>query len=275
MTKMHPGMRSNCFANSRFGHWSFFRISCFVLRASAASACFLWLADSAAAAEVRLRSSAVCNTAVVRLADIAEIHGDDALLMTALSEVPLCAAPGKGSERQFTQQDIRQLLALSGVEPAAVQVTGSETVTLLTETIPGNNQVSRRRTKLPTHRQAVFEVELRNGREQIARQPVASPVKPAAATSALPKPQRLVERNALCTVHARTGGIRVTTQGKALQAGAFGETISIEMAETKERVLGRITGSQIVEVAVAGAVTAAPQLEPTTALLPVPPVNAR
>jgi hypothetical protein len=109
----------------------------------------------------------------------------------------------------------------------------------------------------------------------MARQSVASAIKPAAATSTLPKPPRLVERNALCTVHARTGGIRVTTQGKALQAGALGETISIEMAETKERVLARITGSQIVEVAVAGAVTAVPQGEPTTALLPVPGVTAR
>jgi hypothetical protein len=76
-------------------------------------------------------------------------------------------------------------------------------------------------------------------------------------------------------VHARKGGIRVTTQGKALQAGALGETISIEMSETKERVLGCITGSQIVEVAVVGATVAQAEAEPTTALLPVPATAVR
>jgi len=229
----------------------------------------------AAAAEVRLRSSAVCNAAVVRLADVAEIHGEDALLKAALSEVPLCAAPGKGSERQFSQQDVRQLLALSGVEPAAVQVTGSETVTLLTEIIPGNLAASRRRTKLPTHRQAVFEVEVPGRREQLTPRPSAGPIKTVSATGESTKPLRLVERGALCTVHARVGGIRVTAPGKALQAGALGETISLEMSDTKERVLGRITGSQIVEVAVAGATVAQAEPEPTAALLPVPAAATR
>jgi hypothetical protein len=253
---------------SRLGHWSLFRVSCFVLRASAAVAILHSVVACAEAAEVRLRSSAVCAEAVVRLADVAEIHASEPELAAALSEVPLCAAPAKGSEREFTQQDIRQLLAFSGVAAAAVQVTGSETVTLLTEG-SGAATTRRQRSAFATHRQAAFEVEIAGGRESGVRQVAARPMQPSGAMAEESKPMRLVERGALCTVHARTAGIRVTTQGKALQAGALGETISIEMAETKGRVLGRITGSQIVEVGV-GPQAKDQTSEPPAALLPVP-----
>jgi flagella basal body P-ring formation protein FlgA len=223
------------------------------------------------AAEVRLRSSAVCAGSVVRLADVAEVQASEPELAAALSDVPLCAAPAKGSQRQFTQHDVRQLLALSGVAAAAVQVTGSETVTLLTES-GGASTTKWQRSAFATHRQAAFETELPGGRESSARQAAIKPVHPPGATAEEFKPLRLVERGALCTVHARTAGIRVTTQGKALQAGTLGETISIEMAETKERLLGRITGSQIVEVGV-GSQVSEQTSEPRAALLPVPVAN--
>jgi len=223
----------------------------------------------AGAAEVRLRSSAVCTASVVRLADVAEIQAGEPQLAAALGDVPLCAAPAQGSERQFTQHDVRQLLALSGVAAAAVQVTGSETVTLLTES-NGTATISRRqRSPLATHRQAAFEVEIPAKQDGVPRQPAAKPSQSASQSAEEPKPPRLVERGALCTVHARAGSIRVTTQGKALQAGAHGETISVEMAETKERVLAKIVGSQIVEVAVAGS-RSVQSPEATAALLPVP-----
>ena len=243
-----------------------------VVIAGALSSICVVLALPGSAAEVRLRSSAVCSATIVRLADVAEIHGDDPVLAAALSEVPLCAAPAKGSERQFTQDDVRQLLALSGAEPASVLVTGSETVTVLTETIASPALGSRRLSaKVRTNRQAAFEVDLTSGPGQPAR----AVIKPAAAIADTHKPLRLVERGALCTVHARKAGIRVTTQGKALQAGALGETIGIEIEDTKERILGRITGSQIVEVAVGGAVIVESHREPATALLPVPATVAR
>jgi flagella basal body P-ring formation protein FlgA len=220
------------------------------------------------AAEVRLRSSAVCAGSVVRLADVAEVHASEPELAAALSDVPLCAAPARGAERQFTQHDVRQLLVLSGLAAAAVQVTGSETVTLLTES-SGVAANKRQRSAFATHRQAAFEVEIPGGRESSVRQAAARPVQPSGAMAEESRPPRLVERGALCTVHARTAGIRVTTQGKALQAGALGDTISIEMAETKERVLGRIAGSQIVEVGV-GSTSVEQRPEPVASLLPVP-----
>jgi len=223
----------------------------------------------AGAAEVRLRSSAVCASSVVRLADVAEIQAGEPQLAAALSDIPLCAAPAKGSERQFSQHDVRQLLALSGVEAAAVQVTGSETVTLLTKSSGTASISKRQRSPLATHRQVAFEVEIAGNHGEISRQLASKPSPTAPQSAEETKPPRLVERGALCTVHARAGSIRVTTQGKALQAGALGDTISLEMAETKERVLAKIVGSQIVEVAVAGS-RASPAPEAAAALLPVP-----
>lgn len=230
---------------------------------------FALIAVSAAAAEVRLRSSAVCTSSVVRLSDVAEVHAADQQLGDALADVPLCAAPAQGSERQFTQQEVRQLLAFSGVATAAVQVTGSETVTLLTEHRPTAPVIKRPRGAYSMHRQATFEAEIPISRDASVRRSEAKPMPLQETKAAASKPTRLVERGALCTVHARTGSIRVTTQGKALQAGTFGETISIEMADTKERVLGRITGSQIVEVGV-GAAPVANQPSSAPSLLPVP-----
>jgi hypothetical protein len=230
---------------------------------------------TAPAAEVRLRSSAVCASSIVRLADVAEIRADEQQLAAALSDIPLCAAPAKGRERQFTQHDVRQLLALSGAEPTAVQVTGSETVTLLTEGSGFAATSVRPRTKPAAHRQVAFEVALPGEPEAIGRQPAVKPFSPTTASAEQAKPPKLVERGALCTVHARTGSIRVSTHGnKALQAGALGETIAIEMADTKERVLARIVGSQIAEVAVAGSADAQTS-EPAVALLPVPAAGER
>ena len=62
-----------------------------------------------------------------------------------------------------------------------------------------------------------------------------------------------MEKGASVMVHAQTGGIRIRTSGKALEAGSSGETISVELADSKEKVLARIVGPQMVEVAVGSA----------------------
>src|SRR5438067_10743556 len=90
----------------------------------------LLIASSAVAAEVRLRSSAVCASSIVRLADVAEIFADDARLAQALAETPLCPAPSAGNQRSLLLHEVRQMLLLSGVEKSAVVVTGSEAVSI-------------------------------------------------------------------------------------------------------------------------------------------------
>ena len=58
-----------------------------------------------------------------------------------------------------------------------------------------------------------------------------------------------MERGSTVTIHSRKPGIRVTASGKALQPGAVGEVITIEMPDSKQRVMARVVGPQLVEVA--------------------------
>jgi hypothetical protein len=205
---------------------------------------------SAEAAEVRLRSSAVCTAAVVRLADVAEIHADDARMAQSLGEIPLFPSPAAGNPKSLSQDDVRQLLALSGVERATAKVTGSETVTVTTEHATRAGSSAKRPMVASGVRQATFEAESEADRKPPrSRQATkAAPAADAKQPSTPPLAPPLVERGAVLTVTARTAGVRITTSGKALEAGAMGDTIGVELADTKQRVLASVTGPQLAEV---------------------------
>ena len=204
------------------------------------------LAASAESAEVRLRSSAVCTAAVVRLADVAEIHAEDARMAQSLGEIPLCPAPATGKPKSFSQDDVRHLLALSGVERTTAQVTGSETVTVTTENATRAGSSAKRPMVASGVRQATFEAEAEAHRKPTRTQQTTKT--PPAADAKQPVTPPLVERGAVLTVTARTAGVRITTSGKALEAGAMGDTIGVELADTKQRVLASVTGPQLAEV---------------------------
>src|SRR5690349_15264730 len=88
----------------------------------------LWfLSSSAAGAEVRLRSTATSSSRIVRLADVAEILGEPGIA-GALADVALCPAPAAGQQRTLSQEEVRGLLLLSGLERKDCIVTGSESV---------------------------------------------------------------------------------------------------------------------------------------------------
>jgi flagella basal body P-ring formation protein FlgA len=197
-----------------------------------------------AAAEVRLRSSAVAAGAVIRLADVADISAADSALVEALGEIPLCPAPAAGRERSLHQHEIRVLLGLSGVEPGQATVTGSEAVRIGFPTASQPATRIKRPLAASGVRQAAFETSAEPV-DRTAVQKVAAPAEPARLE---PKEGPLVERGAVVTVQARVAGVRVTTSGKALDEGAAGATISVELADTKQRVLAQVTGPQKVEV---------------------------
>jgi flagella basal body P-ring formation protein FlgA len=202
-------------------------------------------ASPAAAVEVRLRSSVVCPAPVVRLADVAEVRGgENPEFSDALSSVVLCPAPAPGSTQSLSQHQVRQLLTLSGVEASRLLVTGSEAVELLAETLPTPS----RRAILPAGaiRQALFTVEEAENRRLSPTRPAAAPqpLKPKAD----PLTPRLVQRGATVSVTTRRPGIRVTTSGKALDPGAAGEMIHVELADSRERVLARVVSPHAVEV---------------------------
>jgi len=238
-----------------------FRISDFVLRISAAMLLGFAFSSSVAAAEIRLRSSALCAAPIVRLEDVAEVRAEDPALAEALSLIAICPAPPKGTQRTLTQHDVRQIVALTGVELAKVAVTGSEQVVLQAEAaLAAHARSNRANAEI---RQALYSVESPPDRPAVPSRP--APAAPLPATSATDgKAERLVERGAAVTVHSRRPGVRITASGKALQPGAGGELIGVELNDTKQRVLGRVIGPQTVEVGFNAAAIAGDALNATS-----------
>lgn len=98
----------------------------------AALALFGILAGAAAgrAAELSLRSGTVCTGPVVTLGDLCEIRGPDPAANAALAEIRLFPAPPIG-ERQFvSRQEIRDILALRGIDLRPHTWTGAEMIGL-------------------------------------------------------------------------------------------------------------------------------------------------
>lgn len=215
------------------------------------------------ATEVRLRSQTRCASAVVRLGDVAEILSDDVHLAEILADIPLRPAPAAGAVHTVSRQEVRQLLLLSGVAPAGLDLTGSDQVAI--QHAPGVGPIAPRRGLVAEGvRQAALEKEpgpergVQQADVRLAARP--RPVPPrSAAPDAAPGPddRPLVERGAQVSVVARTAGIRITTAGKALEAGKAGQQIQVELEDSKQRVLARVVGWQAVEVAVGRAPPAA------------------
>lgn len=59
---------------------------------------------------------------------------------------------------------------------------------------------------------------------------------------------RLVHRNDRVTIKAVTAGVVVSTAGKALEEGGPGDNVLVEDMATKEKLVTRVTGYQVVEV---------------------------
>jgi hypothetical protein len=208
---------------------------------------FTLIAASVPAAEVRLRSAAVCSGSIARVADIAEVLAPDHRVADALAEIPLCPTPAAGQSRVLSQDDVRQLLVLSGVERKTATVTGSESVTISRDGSPRTSPTAKQPLVAGGIRQAVFEVE---------SEPTAKPKTVQPATFQRPdsdemkpiKEAPLVEKGASLTVHALTAGVRITAAGKAIDSGSMGESIGVELIDTKQKVVGRIVAPQTVEI---------------------------
>lgn len=218
------------------------------MRMGLVSATLVLLASfSVVAAEVRLRSEAGCSGAVVRVADVAEVFADDARVAQALAEITICPAPSSGGGRLISQQEMREMLALSGVDRKAAVVTGSETVTVSARSHLRSSTGAKQPMVAAGVRQAMFEAESEAERKPKAR----AAVKPQAPIPSEDKQQRdppVVEKGAVVTVSALAAGVKITTSGKALDDGSTGESIGVELADSKQRILARVTGPQTVEV---------------------------
>jgi len=218
------------------------------MRAGVVSAIFVLVVTAPTiGAEVRLRSAAGCSAAVVRVVDVAEVFAQDARIGNSLADITLCPAPAPGGKRVLSQAEVQELLALSGVDRKTANVTGSETVTVTAEGHSRSPTGAKRPLVAAGLRQATFEAEVEASRKPAVR----AATKPQAALPPEDKDQKeppVVEKGTIVTVSARTAGVKITTSGKALDDGATGDTIGVELTDGKQRVIARVNGPQTVEV---------------------------
>ena len=194
--------------------------------------CFV--AVAAQGAEVRLRSRATCAATVVRLADIADIESDDPLVQDELAAIPLFPAPPAGRSRQLNRHEVRQLLAISGMDTATIAITGSELVMV--------EGASRNAASRPVQRRGPSAIRL-------ASLEITDPASKPKTAATAPTPQPLlVKKGETVTIHSRAAGVRVTMSGKALGDGTLGSEIAVELDDKRTKIQGRIAGPQTVEV---------------------------
>ena len=199
--------------------------------------CLVLLAAGSVAggAELRLRSSVLCSTAVVRLGDLAEIAADEPPAAEQLAKVALFPAPRAGGSRQLDRNQVQQLLAISGIDLEGVQITGSDFVVV---------QSSNSKPAAESVKRGGAKSAVRPASHEALAPPTTSPKVAAPA----PEPLPLVERGDSVTIHSKAAGVRVTISGKALRQGALGDEVEIELADKKQKVLGRITGPRQIEI---------------------------
>lgn len=248
-----------------------------------------WSAD---AAEVRLKSEAVCSGAIVRLKDVAEILSSDENEAAALAELQLFPIPGAGKVRCVRRGEIRELLALSDVNLKAVTLSGAEKLvvrraethnsakpTAAAEVVPTafitpSTKISRSSESAGVELVPVAVRPLERGTilhtTDLELRPAAIPQGAAAAPlkiedlvgkellRPLPAGQqlfkelvqspRLVHRHDKVTIKAVASGVVVSTAGKALEEGGQGDNVLVEDSASKEKLVTRVTGYQVVEV---------------------------
>lgn len=83
-------------------------------------------APAATPIEVRCRSQALVRGVDVRLQDVADIATDDPVLAQRLAEISFGRRPARGFNRVLPQAGVRTQLALAGLTPDQVRVSGAD-----------------------------------------------------------------------------------------------------------------------------------------------------
>jgi flagella basal body P-ring formation protein FlgA len=249
-----------------------------------------WSAD---AAEIRLKSEAVCCGGIVRLKDVAEISAANEQEVATLAELQLFPVPTVGKPRNVRRGEIRELLALSDVNLKAITFSGAERLVVRRETqhsaakpksaavtalptayitpstvIPTANEVAgvelvpvaaralergfllraadlEMRSAPILQRNGIAPLKIADlvGKELLRPLPAGQPIVRDFVQS-----PRLVNRNDKITIKAVAAGVVVSTIGKALEDGGQGDNILAEELLSKEKLVTRVTGYQMVEV---------------------------
>ena len=236
------------------------------------------------AAEFVIRPTAQVDSPILRLGDLAEIIGTQAEI-TRFKSMELAVAPATNASRRMKQGEIRELLALRGVNPIQHRVRGAAEVeirrsgpTIRYKTVGANT--SPRLNTLPVDPQADQPVQvvvaaraLRPG-DLISRRDLQTESRikrrvqrgmmqdlelvigmevrrPLSAGQTVldrdVRPPLVVKRKEKVTLVVRVGNVVIRTDAKALEDGELHQSIIVEM-ENKKRVAAEVVGYQQVEV---------------------------
>ncbi len=231
-----------------------------------------------AAAEIVLRS--VCQPAgpVVRLGDLAQVHGADAAQCQALSNVELFPAPLAGQRRVVRVREVCDRLLLAGVPLVPHRFSGASEVIVSGpgDTGKGPPPVSRPPEPAPRGHVVVSTAAISKGAcitpSDVRLEPAASPEIDATgfhrledvlgkeAVRAIPagvviepgllRVPVLVRRGEVIDVYARGLAVRIRTTARAQEDGGLGDTITVESLGNRVRFSVRVTGPREAEVEV-------------------------
>lgn len=261
-------------------------------RASLYATLFILSAWSAEGAEVRLKSEAICTGAIVRLKDVAEVISEDEAEAAALSELQLFPVPAKERERVARRGEVREILTLSDIDVRSLQITGAEKVSvrrsgtlkpavqqtsLADQTKPAKASAKTKQqpevTLIPTVVRALprgaiiraTDLEMRPVSakqaqlvtpilaEQLIGQETLRALSPGQPLSMdQVQAQRLIHRGDKVALKSVASGVTITTSAKALEDGVQGENLLLELADSREKVLARVTGYQAAEIYASG-----------------------
>jgi hypothetical protein len=185
------------------------------------------------AGEIRLKEHAEATGSLVRLGDVVEIAAEATADGESLADLALFPAPAGGKSRLLRRQELVELLALCDVDLKGWEFAGADIVEIRGATTISRTIVRPALHLIPARSQVVHEVK-----------PSAIP-EAGAKVEALPP---LVTRNGAVTVNSLAAGIRITTAGKSLADAGKGQAVLVELADSREKVLGQVVGPQMVEI---------------------------
>lgn len=232
---------------------------------------------SADAAELIVKTSCDVAGPLVTLGDVAEVRASSASEGEALRSARLFPAPSPGAVRWLRVRELQELLALQGIELASLRIRGAARVEIrrageqpmvgdapqAAATGSDEQYLVARRDLLKGDVLRAVDLEFRSagdaglkpvapvtsledaiGQQLLRAVPAGQPL-----DYAFLRRPNLVERGRTVGVVVRVGGIRVTTTGRALQAGALDDLVTVELADgQRKRVIGRVVDVDEVEI---------------------------
>lgn len=246
--------------------------------------------SSAAAAEIRLRHEYHCNGTLVMLSDIAEIRGDDADHLAALSRMELFPTPAR--QRTVRRAEVQELLYLHGIELADCRFGGASEVEVypLSKQSLSNGQpvrVPRLESKTPAPDESLSQspnmavavvVPLRRGdviqadhvqmlplpdgpnprdllfriEDAIGKQAARNIDAGQLLRDQAVQDRILVRRGEVVSVVALASGVRVRSTAVSLDEGSRGDLVTVQTSDRKHKYTARVAGFQQVEVYAGG-----------------------